>query len=373
MSSTYIQNQKSTTPLKLLGITGMLAYWLGIAAILVYLWIFTWDQFTSVGSFRVSREQGSGIDAGLSQLVLPGLSDSNSADALLAICYIHSSDLLMELETEFKLREHFSQPKRDIVFRLEADAALEDRLEFYRRQILPHYVPETGQTTLDVRTFDPDLSKKLANRLLECAEEFVNEVNQDVADQQLSFVRKEVERAVEHVNEVNQEIVALQNKHRFIDPNQAINVAITTINALHAKRIEKESELTTLLRDSPESPNIATLRSEIQSIQELTKIEMATISGPEQDRLNQILIEFRILQEKLTLATQLRTSAEVMLEKKRIEAIASSRFFSVIQTPYLPEDQAFPRRGYATSIILVLGFLGYLITRAIIRSLLERS
>ncbi len=373
MSSTYIHTEKSTSALKVLGGVATLAYWIGLAGVLVYLWGFTWDQFTSVGTFRVSREEGSGVDPGLSQLVLPGLSDSTASDAQLAIGYINSSDMLMELEKEFGLRHHFSQPTRDIVFRLEADAPLEDRLKFYRKQITTHFTPETGQTVLNVRTFDQKLSQKVANAILERAETFVNEVNQDVADQQLGFIRKEVQRAVDHVSEVNEEILALSNKHGFIDPDQAISLAMVNINALQAKRIDKESELTTLLRDSPESPKIPNLRSEIRSIQELMEIEMAKLTGPEQDKLNQILVEFRNLQQKLALATQLRTSAEVLLEKKRIEAIASSRFFSVVQTPYLPEDQSFPRRGYATSAILVLGLLGYQVLRGIIRSIFDRT
>jgi capsular polysaccharide transport system permease protein len=373
MSSTYIHTEKSSTVIRVLGGFATIAYWACLAGILAYLWTFTWDQFTSVGTFRVSREAGTGVDAGLSQLILPGLSDSTASDAQLAIGYINSSDLLLELEEQYGLLEHFSQPARDIVFRLEADAPLEDRIEFYRKQITTHFTPETGQTTLSVRTFDPKISEKVSAAILKRAETFVNEVNQDVADQQLGFIRKEVHRAVEHVDDVNAEIVALQNKHGFIDPDQAISVALSTVNALQAKRIERESELTTLLRDSPESPKIPNLRSELRSIHELMEIEMAKLSGPEQNRLNQILIEFRTLQQKLALATQLRTSAEVLLEKKRIEAIASSRFFSVVQTPYLPEEQSFPRRGYATSAILVLGLLGFLVLRAIVRSIADRS
>jgi capsular polysaccharide transport system permease protein len=373
MSSTYIHTEKSSTALKVLGGGASLAYWVCVAGVLAYLWTFTWDQFTSVGTFRVSREEGSGVDAGLSQLVLPGLSDSTASDAQLAIGYINSSDLLLELEEEFGLRKHFSQPTRDVVFRLEEDAPLEDRLKFYRKQITTHFTPETGQTILNVRTFDKQLSRKIAVAILARAEKFVNEVNQDVAEQQLGFIRKEVQRAVAHVNDVNEEIIALQNKHGFIDPDQAISAAMVSVNALQSQKINKEVELTTLLRDSPESPKIPNLRSEIRSTQELMDMEMAKLSGTEQDRLNQILIEFRTLQQKLALATQLRTSAEVLLEKKRIEGIANSRFFSIVQNPYLPEEQAFPRRGYATSAILVLGLLGYQILRAIIRSLFDRT
>lgn len=373
MSSTYIHTEKSSPILKFLGGSASFLYWLGIAAILVYLWTFTWDQFTSTGTFRVSREEASGVDAGLSQMILPGLSDSTSSDAQLAIGYINSSDLLLELEKKFELRKHYSKPDRDVVFRMEPDASLEDRLEFYRRQITTHFTPETGQTILNVRTFDRELAKALADEILERAEQFVNDVNQDVADQQLGFIRTEVQRAVQHVDTVNEEILTLQEKHGIIDPDQAISGAMVIVNALQAKRIDKESELTTLLRDSPESPKIQNLRSEIRSIQELMEIEMAKLSGPEQDKLNQILIEFRTLQQKLALATQLRTSAEVLLEQKRIEAIASSRFFSVVQNPYLPEERSFPRRGYATSAILILGLLGFQILRAIVRSILDRA
>lgn len=373
MSATYIHTERASKAFQWLSWISSCAYWAGLAAALLYLWFLTWNQYTSIGTFRVSREEGTGVDPGLSQLILPGFSDSTASDAQLAIGYINSSDLLLELEKEFSLRKHFSSPSKDRIFRLEADAPLEERLEFYRKQITTHFTPETGQTALHVRTFNPALSRRIAESILDRAETFVNEVNQDVADQQLAFVRGELKRAVEHVDEVNEEIVALQNKHGFIDPDQAINVALASVNALHAKRIEKESELATLLRDAPESPKIPNLRSDIRSLQEIMEIEMAKVSGEEQNRLNQILIDFRTLQQKLALATQLRTSAEVLLEKKRIETIANSRFFSVVQKPYQPEEESFPRRSYASGVICVLGLLGYLILRAIVRSLADRS
>ena len=70
-------------------------------------------------------------------------------------------------------------------------------------------------------------------------------------------------------------------------------------------------------------------------------------------------------------ATQLRNSAQGLLEKNRIEAIARSRFFSVIQTPFLPEDVSFPRRPYATITILVLGTLLFFVLRTLTLSLFD--
>lgn len=373
MSATYIHTEKDSKLFRWFSRFAALGYWLAVAAVLAYLWVLACNQYESVGTFRVAREEGGATEMSFAQMIVPGLSDSAAADAQLAIGYINSSDLLLELEKEFQLQEHFSKPVKDRVFRLEPDAPLEERLEFYRTQISTHFNAETSQTDLRVRTFDPELSQKVARTAMNMAETFVNEVNQEVADQQLAFVRAELNRAVEHVNEVNEEILAFQNEHNLIDPEMAITSANSVVNMLQSKRIEKESELATLLRDAPESPKIQNLRSELRSIQEITEIEMAKLSGEEQNRLNQILIDFRALQQKLELANQLRTSAEVLFEQKRIEAAANTRFFSVVQTPYLPEEEAFPQRKYASGVILVLGGLGYLVLRAIVRSILDRN
>jgi capsule polysaccharide export protein KpsE/RkpR len=62
-----------------------------------------------------------------------------------------------------------------------------------------------------------------------------------------------------------------------------------------------------------------------------------------------------------------------MLEKNRMEAVSLSRFFSVIQQPFMPEEQALPRRWYATATILIVGFLVFLVFRALTHSVFETS
>jgi capsule polysaccharide export protein KpsE/RkpR len=68
----------------------------------------------------------------------------------------------------------------------------------------------------------------------------------------------------------------------------------------------------------------------------------------------------------------MRTGAETLLEKHRMDAAARSRFISVIQTPYLPEDVTYPRRPYATATIAVLGVLLFLMLRILVHSVYER-
>ena len=373
MSASYIHTKRKTrvSILILKFLTGL--YLIGLVVSIVYLWFFTQDRFTSIASFNVSRQNGSNSDAGFAQLALPGLSDSGSADSQVAIGFIHSADLLLELENEFKLVEHYSSPKQDFVFRLDKDSNLEERLKYYRKRIFSHFEIASGLTLITVDTFKPELSKKIAEALLKKSENFINTKNQQIADHQLAFVRTEVELSAKKVEDLNKELLTLQNEHNLIKPDEVISSTLKAIQEMRVDRFKLEAQQSSISRDSPSSPRINNIKSRITSLNELIDIETAKLSGPENDRLNQLLIQFKQLDLRLDFAVKLRASAELQLEKNRVETIARSRFFNVIQNPYLPEDVAIPRRPYATVTILVLGFMLFLILRAISQSILERG
>lgn len=373
MSATYIHTKRkagfSQIVLRLLAVL----YFIGVIATIVYLWLCTQDRFLSIAAFKISRQDSSGVEAGLVQLALPGLSDSGSADSQIAIGFINSADLLLQLEKEFDLVKHYSSPARDYVFRLESDANLEERLKYYRQRISAHFDTSSGMTMITVDCFEPELSRKIAATLLERSEAFVNVINQDIADQQLGFIRSEVERTAAQVEEVNKQLITLQNEHNFIRPDEVIAANLKAVQEMRMENLRSEAELSSMLRDSPNSPRIDTLKSRLRSLNELIAVESAKLSGPENDRLNQILVQFKQLELKLEFAVRLRTGALMMLEKNRVEAVARSRFFTVIQKPYLPEDIATPRRWYATTSILCLGVMVFLILRALTLSVFERA
>ncbi len=373
MSATYLHTQKDAGFVKNIPRVLAVVYFAAVAAVIVYLWNFTQDRYITTASFKVSLQSGSGVEAGLAQLILPGLSSSGSTDSQVAIGYIQSSDLLLDTEKEFNLIEHYSAPTQDIVYRLEPDATLEKRLIYYRERIFARADELTGQTIISVDSFDPQLSQKIAASLLKKAEDFSNNISRSVADQQLGFIQTQLERNVNRVDELTDEILKLQNEHRFINPDQAINASVAALHELQMSRLKTETELSSVLRDSPSSPKIGALRSNLRSINEMIDVETAKLSGPEVDRLNQILAQFKKLQQKLEFATQLRTGAEALLEKTRIEAVAHSHYFSVIQNPYLPEDVALPCRPYATVSIIAIAVLLFFILRALTHSVVERT
>lgn len=371
MSSTYIHTQRTHGTSRFLLKSLAVIYVVAIAAVIAYLWIFTQNRYSTFAAFKIAQQNGS--SSGLVSLAIPGMTDSGSMDSQIAIGFISSADLLMSLEEEFKLIEHYSAPPQDWVFRMNPKWPLEERLDFYRGRIYAHFDKDTGLTAVTVDTFDPKLSHKIAVHLLERAESFINELNHEVAGQQLGFIKSELERAAQKVEDLNLELLTLQNENKIISPDNVISAKLHAVQEMKLNQLRSEAQLSSLQRDSPNSPKIEMLQSQIRSVNELIEIESAKLTGPEQDRLSQLLIRFKELELKIEFAVRLRSGAETLLEKNRVEAASRSRFFSVIQKPYVPEDSTEPRRWYATISILVLGILVFLIGRALSYSIFEAS
>lgn len=345
-------------------------YFATLALVIGYIWFVAQDRYVTSATIKISRQQGG--DSSLLSMALPGISDTGSADNMIAIGFVNSADLLLELETEFDLIAHYSAPERDFFYRLDPESKVEDRIAYYRKRIFAHHDKESGLVLFSVDTYEPNLARAIAASVLKKAEAFINEMNQQMADQQLAFLNKEVEERNLKVEQLNQEMLDLQNKYNFITPDEMISASLAAVQQMKMEYLQVETELSSIERDSPGSPRIEPLRSRLRSLNEAIDVESAKLSGTEKDRLNQILVQFRQLQQKLDFAIQLRNGALTMLEKNRVDAIAQSRFFSVIQNPYLPEKVSKPDRGYTTTTLVVLGLLLFVVLKSLAQSVLDR-
>lgn len=348
-------------------------YFILLAAAIAYTWLIAQDRFVSISNYKISRQNPSAGDLGISTLVLPGMTDTGSVDSQIAIGFVDSADLLLSLEKKYNLREHFTAPPMDYFFRMEKDAQVEERLEFYRKRIFSHFDTETGLTLLTVDTFDAKLSKEISEDVLKQTEQFINALNQQVADEQSAFIRKEVERSEKNVSDIIAQLLELQNANNIVTPDQAISARLQAVQELRMKRLNAETLLTTTAKDSPQSPRLEALRSQLSSLDKQIEEESEKLSGSDKNRLNQVLAQFKELELKLQFATHLRTGTISMLEKNRMDAAGQSRFLSILQSPYLPEEAAYPRRGYATVTLIVLGILLFVTLRVMILSIYEHT
>lgn len=367
------QKQSSSKIKKLFNFFSGSVLFLLVVTVLIYIQFFLKDRYVSTSQFTVEVDETNNTDviSGITSII--GGGSTGDTDSQSVISFVHSADLLLRLEKEFDLQNHFDQADNDILFRLAAPASLEDRLEYYRNRITATYELASNHIELQVQSFNPELSRKLSFSILKQTEEFVNQKNKKIAEDKLQVVVKELERSHSLITDAEKALLEFQNKHKIIQPEAIIQAQLAAIQSLRLKKIEHSIELTTIRASSPNSPMIESLEVTIKELESAILKQEAELSGPEQAKLNQLLAEYKELSLNLEFAIKLRSGAELLLEDTRSETIANSRFFSLIQNPILPEEAIYPERHYWSIIACILIFLSFVILNAIRKSIFDRT
>lgn len=339
-----------------------------------YLFAVAKNRYISHAQFSiiVNNSTTANTSAGLLS-ILSGGQGSASPDTQSTVGFIQSADLLNQLEEDFKLTEHYKAPTEDFVFKMQDDASTEDRLAYYRSRIIAKINSTTGLIDLSVESFDPELSYTMSKQVLKSTENFINSLNKKVANERLTFVREELNRAQSNVKEQESKLLDFQNMHRIIQPEAIIAARLEAIQGLRIEKINKEIKLSTIKASSSNSPLIPELTNAVNKLAKEISTQEEKLSGDDQQKLNNILAEFKSLQNSLNFALKLREGAEIQLEQTRAEGISKSRFFSLIQKPFLPEEHTNPRRIYWSITCSVCIILVFYLIRTVGLSVFDRT
>ena len=338
----------------------------------LYLFLLAEDRFQSASHFSVVVEEDNNAEASMGLLDLVGTAPGAANDSQIVIGFINSSDLLFDLETKFKLIEHYTGPSTDFIFCMHHGATKDERINYYRKKIHAHLDIQSGLIHLTVETYSPKLSAELSDYILSRTEQFINDLNKEVANKRLSFAQGELKRAHINIKKDEAALITFQNKSKVIQPDAIIRDQLEAIQTLRLEKINQGIQLATIEASSPNAPTKQSLKTAISHLDTEIKEQEAALSGDDAKKLNQILAKYKELQLNLELSLALRKGAELILEKTRAEATATSRFFSVVQHPYISDESSHPRRLYLsiTSAIVILLIL--FIARALITSIYDR-
>lgn len=339
-----------------------------------YLFSIAKDRYISRAQFSIIVNDSTTADASTGLLsILSGGQAGSSPETQSTVGFIQSADLLFQLEEDFNLTEHYKAPKEDFIFKMEDDASTEDRLEYYRNRIIAQVNSASGLIDLSVECFDPETSYAMSQKILQSTEQFINSLNKKVANERLSFVKEELNRAQNNVEAQEAKILEFQNKHRIIQPEVIIAARLEAIQGLKIEKINKEIKLSTIKASSNNSPLIPELTIAVDKLGNEIAIQEERLSGDNQQKLNSVLAEYKSLENGLGFALKLREGAQIQLEQTRAEGISKSRFFSLIQKPFLPEEYTNPRRIYWSITVSVCIVLIFYLIRAIGSSIFDRA
>ncbi|MEX8492407.1 Wzz/FepE/Etk N-terminal domain-containing protein [Sphaerotilus sp.] len=313
------------------------------------------DRYVSTTVITVRR---SGTDAptlnGLSML-LPGAASMSQEDTRYLREYLHSQDLMLRLDKELKLRQHYESAHADVVYRLDPDASQEDMLDYWRHRVEISLDDLSGLLTIRVQGFDPDQAQRINLALLREAEAFVNDISHRISDEQLAFAKGELTRAEEQLTAAQRTVIDFQTHHRMLDPQADAQATELRAAELRTRLTKLEADLATkraFLHD--DAPDIVTLKAEQAAVQQQVGRETQSAIAPGSEALTRLSINFHDIKTRAALADGAYRSALAAVEATRVEASRKVKSVVVIEPPTHPETPEFPRHLYELSTLLLL-------------------
>lgn len=343
--------------------------WLAAA---IYLYVFAADRYVAESVVMVRQEGASvsipSVDA-LSSIL--GSSAAGREDHYMLEAHILSIDMLRQIDERLALRQAYSKPKMDFIFRLDAHASQEEFLEYYRQRVEVILDDTSGLLTVRTQGFTPEIAQAINEELVSISERFINESSHRLAREQMSFAGSELRNMRTQLDDVRNRLLRFQEEHGILDP-AAQAMANTGLTAeLQAMQARYEAELKGLLAYLNENaPQVAALQAQIGGVrQQLQAEKQRSVTSADGVSLNVLAGRYQELLAELEFASDAYRGALTALETARIESTRKLKSLVLVESPALPESAEYPRRIYTLTALLMGLTLLYGIGRLIVATI----
>lgn len=291
--------------------------------------------------------------------LLAGGDNASRADQMLLRDRLLSVDMLLKLDEELHLRQHYSSHEHDMLSRMFfEDASLEFFHRHYLSRISVEYDEYAGVLVIQAQAYDPEMAQKITQALVREGERYMNSLGHQLAQEQVSFLEKQVHERSEHALNARQRLLAYQNAKGLIAPESAAESLAGVVNKLEEQLTELNARKTVLMGYlAPTAPGVVEVDLQIQAVEKQIKVEKSRLTGAKGQVLNKTVEEYQRLQLEAEFMQDAYKSALVALEKGRIEATRTLKKVQVLQSPTLPEYPLRPRRIYNIVTFIISALL----------------
>ena len=342
--------------------------------IFIYLYFLSANLYETNSHFIIKQNQGENGGAKFDVSFMNPINVTSREDAFLVKEFIHSANLLNDLNQEIDLKTHYSKPKLDFVRRLSGSASKEDFLGYYRKMISVVVEPESNIISLSVRAFDAQVALRIMELILAHSENFINRISKRLAEEQVNFVRQEVDRAEESLRAEKEKLLAFQHQRALVNPESDIKSRIEAIGQIQSEIIQKKAALKELRGFlQADAFQVTSLNNQIAALEEQVEEERKKLTGSPEVSLSQVTAEYQNLSLDLEFAENAYKAAFTALQTSQIEASRKLKHMVVISSSGEPDAATYPRRFYGLFTAFVVLLLVYGIGKLIVATIKDHA
>lgn len=331
------------------------------------------DRFHSDATVSITQGGNAAPSLDLSVLGLPSVSDDKDATTL--VTFINSIDMLLALEPELQVREHYSNPSIDWWSRLPPEASLEAFHDYLSKYIVINYDPATHLVNIHVEAFSREYAQKLVNALLAHAQDFVDHLNSRVTVEQTKFFENQLSVTESRLRDAKNELLTFQRENGLLTTDVEAQLINTSIGQLNGMLLKAQGELDVQRRQlNDNSPVIQNLKAQIDTLkkqisEEKDKLSVGTLSSP----VSELAARQEEIKFNLEFISTLYKSNLTQLERSRIEAAQRLKYLVVVTNPSIADASLYPNRPYNIITAMIILLMIYFIVTLIIAIIREHA
>lgn len=318
------------------------------------------DIYISESRFVVRSPQRQ-ASAGLGALIQGAGFSRSQDDSYTVSDFIFSRDALKNLNDEFALGKEYASKKVDIFSRfsgLDWDGSFEALHRYYQKKVTVDLDTSSSITTLRVSAFSPDLAYNINEKLLGMSEKLMNQLNERGRQDLISFAETEVALAEQKAKQAELNLSKYRAEKGVFNPEGQSALKLQQIGKIQEDLLASKILMAQIQSISKENPQLPSLKSRIDSLQDQSDTETAKVAGADQS-LSAQSVEYEGLALERSFAAKQLASALTSLEQARSDALRKQLYLERIVQPSKPDVALEPRRIRNIIAIFLLGLIAW--------------
>ncbi len=312
-----------------------------------YLWQVAVDQYASTVAFSVRREEASSAVETL--IGITGVSGSSSSDTDILYEFLQSQGLVAEIDHLVDLRGKWSKPQGDVLFRYDADGAIEDLVSYWGRMVKIYYDSGAGLLEVRVLAFEAEDATEIATALFEKSSEMINQLSAIAREDAIKYARVELETSVERLKNAREAVTAFRSRYQLVDPSLDLETKAGLLGNLQGQLAEALIELDILTETARTGdPRLDQVRRKVAVIEARIGDERRKLGQGEQSITGEVFAdivgEYERLSVDRSFAEASYTSALAAYDIALAEARRTSRYLAAHVMPTKAETSRYPER-----------------------------
>ncbi len=336
------------------------------------------EQFEATAHFTIEKNGATQSDPLGALTGLPG-NVSSTRDALIIKDFIESREAIERTKGDFDVKAFYARDDKDWLSRLEAEASIEDVVEYWQGKVNVEFDSASGIVKLSVLAFEPEQAVVVIKSILKASEDLVNNLSEQSRQDSLKFARRELDFAETNLKEARINIRKFRDNEQTINPEHNIAARLSLVSSLEADLATAEANLRGLrvaLHDN--APKVKSARNKVFALKNQVKKERArsVLNNNKKGNSKTMAALFAKQEELLTeqgFAEKAYESTLLNMEKTRIDATQQHRYLAMIVHPKLPEEAAKPKQPHDFIVLFLASLLLWGITSLIIASIRDHA